>query len=199
VAIGFATAANAALPVYPTPGTENPLTYTFTAAATGSIIAYFGGSTASNDEVLGLLVNGVSTGITGLDDHASSPGNQLNLGSVAAGDVLTFFIHDITSGNNWYSDKSRNLDGPGGTPSQHIYSTSYAGGDFGIPAGIYVAFEDLPRTSSDLNYHDETFVFTNVGSVTSGGVPEPAAWSLMFAGFGGLGAMLRRRRPALAV
>jgi hypothetical protein len=38
-----------------------------------------------------------------------------------------------------------------------------------------------------------------VGSVTSGGVPEPAAWSLMLAGFGGLGAMLRRRRPALAV
>ena len=155
VAIGFATAASAALPVYPTPGTENPLTYTFTAATTGSIIAYFGGSTASNDETLGLLVNGISTGINGLDDHTSSPGNQLNLGSVTAGDVLTFFIHDISSGNTWYSDKSRNLDGPGGTATQHIYSTSYAGGDFGIPTGTYVAFEDLPRASSDLNYHDK--------------------------------------------
>jgi hypothetical protein len=28
------------------------------------------------------------------------------------------------------------------------------------------------------------------------GVPEPAAWGLMILGFGGVGAMLRRRRPA---
>ncbi len=31
-----------------------------------------------------------------------------------------------------------------------------------------------------------------------GGVPEPAAWALMILGFGGAGAMLRRRRAALA-
>jgi len=35
--------------------------------------------------------------------------------------------------------------------------------------------------------------------VTSGsGVPEPTAWSLMIAGFGGVGATLRRRRTVLA-
>lgn len=32
-----------------------------------------------------------------------------------------------------------------------------------------------------------------IGS-TSGGVPEPAAWALMIVGFGGVGALLRRRR-----
>ena len=31
----------------------------------------------------------------------------------------------------------------------------------------------------------------------SGGVPEPASWGLMILGFGGMGAALRRRRPAL--
>lgn len=31
---------------------------------------------------------------------------------------------------------------------------------------------------------------------TTGGVPEPASWALMLMGFGGLGAMLRRRRQA---
>jgi hypothetical protein len=32
----------------------------------------------------------------------------------------------------------------------------------------------------------------------TGGVPEPAAWALMLAGFGGLGAVLRRRRRMAA-
>jgi hypothetical protein len=39
-----------------------------------------------------------------------------------------------------------------------------------------------------------------IGATIQGGVPEPASWSLMILGFGGLGAMLRanRRRMALA-
>jgi hypothetical protein len=41
---------------------------------------------------------------------------------------------------------------------------------------------------------------TEMSNTGPTGVPEPAAWALMVAGFGGLGAMLRRRRarPALA-
>lgn len=39
----------------------------------------------------------------------------------------------------------------------------------------------------------------NFGGAATGGVPEPASWTLMLLGFGGLGAALRtRRRPALA-
>jgi hypothetical protein len=33
-----------------------------------------------------------------------------------------------------------------------------------------------------------------VNNVSPGGVPEPATWAMMLVGFGGLGAMLRRRR-----
>ena len=36
----------------------------------------------------------------------------------------------------------------------------------------------------------------NGAPVTGGGAPEPATWGLMLMGFGGLGAMLRRRRSA---
>ena len=32
-----------------------------------------------------------------------------------------------------------------------------------------------------------------------GGVPEPATWGLMIMGFGGIGAMLRRRQGAPAI
>lgn len=35
--------------------------------------------------------------------------------------------------------------------------------------------------------------------VRAGGVPEPGAWSLMLAGFGGVGALLRRRRDCRAL
>jgi hypothetical protein len=36
--------------------------------------------------------------------------------------------------------------------------------------------------------------FTINGAPVTGGVPEPATWGLMLVGFGGLGAMMRRRR-----
>lgn len=38
----------------------------------------------------------------------------------------------------------------------------------------------------------------NFGAAAVGGAPEPAAWALMLLGFGSAGAMLRRRRAALA-
>src|SRR5690349_18969190 len=63
---------------YSTSGTPNPVTYTFTAASSGNITAYFAGSTASYDNELGMLVNGVSTGIIGLDNHTSAIGTSLN-------------------------------------------------------------------------------------------------------------------------
>jgi hypothetical protein len=38
--------------------------------------------------------------------------------------------------------------------------------------------------------------FLGIGPAAAAGVPEPAAWALMIAGFGGVGAVLRRRRLA---
>jgi hypothetical protein len=75
-----------------------------------------------------------------------------------------------------------------------------------VPTGAYtyVGFEDLPATDPfhDFNYHDETFIFTDVSTnapttsplIPTGGVPEPSAWALMLLGFGGLGASLRHNR-----
>ena len=38
----------------------------------------------------------------------------------------------------------------------------------------------------------------SVGALTAVGVPEPASWTLMIVGFGGMGAILRRRRQVQA-
>ena len=185
LAFGLAGAAHAALPIYATPGFENAVTYSFTAAGDGDLLAYFTGSNASFTEVLGVEINGVDSGITGLNNHTSAYGDSLNFGFVHAGDSLNFYINVFNTGDTFYTVRARNNDGV-----NHVFSASYAG-DPDVPAGVYVAFEDLPN-GGDFNYRDETFVFTNVTS-TPGGVPEPASWALMIIGFGTAGAMLRRK------
>ena len=173
---------------YANVGHVNPVTYTFTASNTGDISAYYLGSTAGYTEYLGLLVNGVDTGVTGLQNHGVTPattiGQQLDFGAVTAGDVLTFYIYVYDITGSWYSNPALNSD-----HVNHVYSTAYTVPD--APAGTYVAFEDLAG-GGDLNYHDETFVFTNVASTPS--IPEPANLALLAAGLGLVATMARRRR-----
>jgi hypothetical protein len=185
-----AGAAQAGTIPYPNAGTQNPITYTFQAAATGPINAYFAGSSAGFEEVVGLLVNGVSTNITGLDNHTSVLGQMFFLGNAQANDFLTFEVIILPPNQNvgpWFSNPALNSDG-----ANHVYSTSAVANQISplVPAGIYVAFEDLPKGSSDFDYNDVSFVFTNVAR----GVPEPSTWAMMLIGFAGLGFSAHRRR-----
>jgi len=168
----------------------NAATYSFTATGTGPITAYFVGQTAGYGSVIGMLVNGVDTGITGLQNHSSAYGDSLVLGNVTAGDSITFYMLASTDYSGpptvdytWYSNPALNSDG-----LNHIYSSAY-GGDGIIPAGTYVGFEDLPG-GGDLDYDDHQFVFTGVRgvSVPDGGTTI-AMLGLAFAGLG----LLRRK------
>src|ERR1035437_3971950 len=112
-------------------GTYNSAIYSFTAASSGSVMAYFvGGQGAGYTNQMGLLINGtLSSAGYGLGNHSSAYGQSFNLGTVNAGDVLTFILHNLTfGGENAYSDPSLNVayDTVGDTLGHnHIYSTAY--------------------------------------------------------------------------
>jgi hypothetical protein len=89
----------------------------------------------------------------------------------------------VTTGLTYSSNTAQNADG-----TSHIYSTSFAGAK-PIPAGTFIAFEDLATKVSDHDYNDIAFSVTNIAAV-----PEPANLALMLAGLGLVGAAARRRR-----
>lgn len=59
----------------------------------------------------------------------------------------------------------------------------------GADTSNFIAIDDLNGASLSV-----ISSFTPTFTMTSAGVPEPAAWALMILGFGGLGAVLRRCR-----
>jgi hypothetical protein len=187
-----AGAAQAALPVYSQKGVINPSTYTFQAASTGKIEAYFAGETAGHTSVLGLEVNGVQQGGFGLNNHSSKIGDKYDFGNVKAGDTLTFLLKVLTTGKLFTTEVARNED-----KLNHAYSTAYKG-DGQVPQGTYVGFEDL-LGGGDKDYDDLQFVFTNVAAVATGTVPEPQTWVMMLAGFGLIGIARRRQKTAATV
>ena len=205
LAASLATAGTAVAAVpYPDAGTQNPATYTFSATSTGDLSAYFYGSYAGFSESLGVLVNGVDTGLIGLNNHTTTPGAAFSFGKVNAGDTLTFYINvgDYIANRQYtyYSDLALNSDN-----QHHVYASSYVGGAsaFGgsaIPAGTFIGFEDLSLVhdgQSDFNYADQQFVLTNT-TVSTPAVPEPATWAMMLAGFGVIGfAAIRRQKVSV--
>jgi hypothetical protein len=88
-----------------------------------------------------------------------------------------------------------------------LVSVSYEDPSFGSPFNMlwghngfsFVADGDTATIRLSAVTDSNAGVFFDTVSVTGPGVPEPAAWALMIGGFGMAGAMLRRRRAALAL
>ncbi len=59
-------------------------------------------------------------------------------------------------------------------------------------------FGSTPAFAQACPTQEASCAFTRDVLSATGGVPEPGTWALMILGFGGAGAMLRRRRTALA-
>jgi PEP-CTERM motif len=176
-----------------------------TATATGTIVGYFAGASASDDDTIQLwdVTQNTFSGYL-LPNHSSTVGVATTFLSVNAGDVLVFILDNVTT------DQLEDSVDNGGAPTtpwsadgyNHAYTTPYTGTSpiAGLPAGltgIYVGMEDLavtglnPLSGSDLDYNDDTFVFTNIDPPTP--TPEPSTFALLGTGLLGAAGVLRRR------
>jgi hypothetical protein len=189
VLLACAGSAQAGPMLYTQPGIENAAQYSFTATSTGDLLAYFVGATAAYANELTILINGVPSGVQGLNNKTTRNNDTLNFGQVQAGDSLVFKLVTVSGATGvgpWYSTASMNSDGV-----NHIYSSIYAG-DRALPGGVVVGFEDLPK-GGDFNYADVRFLFPNV-TMKINAVPEPGSLALL--GLGILSLAVTRRKAA---
>lgn len=172
---------------------------TFTATATGNVTATFVGSDAADTDLVGMLVNVTSANLSAqmaalttsdfyLNNHASSPGDSADLGSVVAGNSLVFVLKNTVTGSYILSDSALNDIWNGTTGGTDYISTTYTGSGT-LPAGTYVGFEDLlPNQGSDFDRNDLEFVFQNISlNPPTAAVPEPTtvvAGALLLLPFG---------------
>lgn len=181
---------------YPNPGTIAPQML-LTASATGNVTGYFiqGGAASGGGavDVDTIFLFDVTTGTrTGpfFNNQTTAAGTSADFGHVNAGDVLVFELLDATFANMVAAtDALYSTDGV-----NHGYETSFAGGrqnGANFPAGTYVGIEDRPNGSSDFNYQDDTFIFTNVGAAAT--TPEPNTLFLIGTGVLGLAGAVRRK------
>ncbi len=175
---------------YPTPGTIAPQVATYASNTSGGVNVYFYGSTAADTDYI--QVQDVQTGYNSgdiLNNHTSAQGQEVTVGTapgqINMGDQLVFFI-DSPEGL-FASIASYSADG-----INHGYVTNYTGGVAGIPDGLFVGLEDL-NNGGDLNYNDDTFVFTGVSAPSISATPEPGSLALLGTGTLSLLGLARRR------
>jgi hypothetical protein len=181
-------------------GASSASALTFTATGTGPITAYFYGQSAGYGSDLGLMVQNVSQGTYGLQNHTTAPGTAFVLGNANLGDILVFELRVATGGGDGpsisspytysvFSDPTMNSDG-----QEHAQASVFTAGTYGIPNGILVGFEDIvPFSSSDRDFNDHMFVFTGVQAEQSNRVPDGGmTFGMLGIAVAGLG-LLRRK------
>ena len=125
---------------YANVGVINPVGYTFTAVNTGTVNAFFAGTTAAYNEILGLAINGVNTNQWGLENKTTAVGTEMSW-NVHAGDKLTFIdyiwgynpVQYDSNGNpiggiySLTSNIAQNRD-----TNEHVYATPLGSATFNI-------------------------------------------------------------------
>jgi len=137
--------------------------------------------TSISDNHFGTVANNVSAGTftepSNLGDymyHLTWLGNPNNNGNLPGGGIQSLKF-TVTSASNLTLAPGVITNGPHVNPTNFFFTVDVSRGPNG-PTGQVGGVKFTPAT----------------------GAPEPAAWAMMLVGFGGLGAVLRRRRMVVA-
>lgn len=188
-------ASNASAAIVPYLGEGSPILGASLITTGGEVVATFVTGSGFYDNYLyvsspsGPFTNADSGSIGSnwiFENHFSSPGATVSLGTFAAGTEIIFNVLADTHGGgflNWYTGPaSRNADG-----LEHAFVDAAYTGPFG---GVMVGFEDLAGLG-DAGFEDIRYTFTNV---TVGSVPEPGMLALIGIGLAGLGFARRKQQ-----
>ena len=160
---------------------ESPLTTVLFSASGTEINIAPGGGTSGDDNVIGHWGTTLNGGFVYL----------ATAGLGAAGGQP----FDLIIGPGPYTNANPSITGKNPQIDQTGHFVLNLTGLTHVPVvtGVELAFG-----TSGTDYHQATCTSGCDGGGGGQGVPEPATWAMMIAGFGGVGAVLRRRRSAFA-
>lgn len=149
---------------------------------------------------LGFMAGWWDVGRSPLDMFRYRSPGQLSptglLGYFSVDDGLTAYLGGTMDGSHWRDPN------PSCTTPQGLMVPSVCGALPLTVTGLDIAAMDAIGWNTNVEvvgYSRTTAQIYQDLTPAPGAVPEPAAWSLMLAGFGLLGAALRRRRPRVAM
>jgi len=178
-----------------------------------------GDDDGTDNEILGLSNDGWTVKIVGNEDIAPSNQGGGQVWVVGSDGGLTFL--DVYTPGGTFTEAELNIN----APRQTVWSITLRGYDAGgVEFTQYVdktldpydpgpvTFDDMTNNSFFNFKATDGDVFTHISFTTSGDValgqlrlgdiaavvPEPSTWAMMIMGFGFAGAVMRRRRAALA-
>lgn len=103
---------------------------------------------------------------------------------------------DAVSGRCWDTSLTSALGSGNYRVSVQVYPNFAPTNLSGTFAGA-TTFADVSGVSNNPRNNQWAFDILNVDTASQGGVPEPASWAMLIAGFGLTGAAMRRRRTAV--